>query len=222
MSTVCTLFGACSPSINNQSILLRPVTLRCSCYLAPAIIRLRAACFQRRFKTVFHRSLLNKAAANGAHVAVIDVEGVALSAGTGRVNEPPRMICPASSCRHTVRVCSPARPRRLPGDSAASGDAGFFNHAIAIHQGGDQRRSNSSGLMGRPPRITPALRRYQKWCRTLYAGAGFPDRCVAAGVDQLQRRDHIVRGVVTSNSVQFGPRSGFASTKASSLQCAAR
>ncbi len=144
------------------------------------------------------------------------MEGIALTRRNRAGDEPPRMICPASSCTSYGASLSPARPRRLPDDLAHQRRRQFFNHAIAIHQGGDPTQIQFVCLIGRPPRITPALAALSEMVRTLCAGAGFPDRCCGSGRRSLQRRDHVVRGVVDVEQRAVCPRSGFASTKASS------
>ncbi|GDL62908.1 hypothetical protein BvCmsKSNP073_01212 [Escherichia coli] len=78
-----------------------------------------------------------------------------------------------------------------------SGDAGFFNHAIAIHQGGDPTQIQLIGLNGTTtedhPGVGGVIRNgVEHFARAL----GFRIDVVAASVDQLQRRDHVVRGVV--------------------------
>src|SRR5699024_12628792 len=75
---------------------------------------------------------LNKDAANGAHVAVIDVEGVALTrrnrAGERTAeNDLPGFQLYVIRCEF-VRQPGHAVCRMI---QHTSGDAGFFNHAIA-------------------------------------------------------------------------------------------
>lgn len=99
----------------------------------------------------------------------------------------------------------------------ARGDAGLFNYAVAIQQGGDPAqvelvRFNRPAAEDHPGVGGVVGDGVEHFARTL----GFRVDVVAARVDKLQRRDNVVGGVVDIKQRTVRPRSGLASTKASS------
>ena len=77
------------------------------------------------------------------------------------------------------------------------GDAGLFNHAVAIEQGGDPAQIQLVGFNRAAAEDHPGVGGVigdgvEDFARAL----GFRVDVVAAGVNQLQRRDHVVGGVV--------------------------
>ncbi len=79
----------------------------------------------------------------------------------------------------------------------ACGDAGFFDHAVAIEQRGDPAQIQLVWFDGTTTEDHPGVggvvgNGVEHFARTL----GFRVDVVAAGVNQFQRRNHIIRGVV--------------------------
>ena len=79
----------------------------------------------------------------------------------------------------------------------ACGDAGLFDHAVAVEQGGDPAQIQLVGLNRTTaedhPRVGGVI---GDGIEHLARALGFRVNVVAAGVDQLQRGDHVVRSVV--------------------------
>lgn len=102
--------------------------------------------------------LLDKPAADGAHVAVVDVEGIALArrdrAGEGAAEDNLPGFELDIVRRQLVGQPGHAVGRMI---EYARGDAGLFNYAVAIQQGGDPAQVELVRFNRPAPRITPAL-----------------------------------------------------------------